>query len=63
MLPSGKGPEVCLLGLDFLKAYKGVIDVSRDVLTLEIDGHRVETRLYERQVGVTRTAESSTQIR
>ena len=49
VLPSGKGPDVCLLGLDFLKAYKGVIDVSRDVLTLEIDGQKVETRLYERQ--------------
>ena len=62
MLPSGKGPDVCLLGLDFLKAYKGVIDVSRDVLTLEIDGQKVETRLYERQVGTASTVECSTQI-
>ena len=42
---------VCLLGLDFLKLYKAVIDLVNGTLTLEINGKKVTTKLIESTVG------------
>lgn len=44
---------MCLLGLDFLKLYKAVIDLVNGTLTLEINGKKVTTKLIESTVGTT----------
>lgn len=35
----------CLLGLDFLKEYHGVIDLVNNTLTLEVNGKKIVTKL------------------
>lgn len=49
-MPQDEFAGVCLLGLDFLKMYKGVIDLVNDTLTLEINGKKVTTKLIEDSV-------------
>lgn len=41
---------VCLLGLDFLKKYHGIIDLVSDRLSLELNGKRIEASLVEGHV-------------
>lgn len=41
---------VCLLGLDFLKKYHGIIDLISDKLILELNGKRIEASLVEGHV-------------
>ena len=51
-MPQDEFAGVCLLGLDFLKLYKAVIDLVNGTLTLEINGKKVTTKLIESTVGV-----------
>lgn len=50
-MPQDEFAGVCLLGLDFLKLYKAVIDLVNGTLTLEINGKKVTTKLIESTVG------------
>ena len=50
-MPGESERSACLLGLDFLKQYKAVIDVEKKELTLRMDGAEIKTRLFERTVG------------
>lgn len=43
---------VCLLGLDFLKKYHGIIDLVSDKLILELNGKKIEASLVEGHVPV-----------
>ncbi|KAK8813742.1 hypothetical protein WA556_000314, partial [Blastocystis sp. ATCC 50177/Nand II] len=47
VMPQDEFAGVCLLGLDFLKLYKAVIDLVNGTLTLEINGKKVTTKLIE----------------
>ena len=40
----------CLLGMDFLKKYKAVIDIPNNKLTLRINDKEVAAKLYESSV-------------
>lgn len=51
VMPQDEFAGVCLLGLDFLKLYKAVIDLVNGTLTLEINGKKVTTKLIESTVG------------
>ena len=42
----------CLLGLDFLKQYKAVIDIESDTLTVEINNKKIKAKLIESAVEI-----------
>ena len=52
VMPEKNIANSCLLGLDFLKQYKAVIDIANDSLTLEMNGKKVVAKLRESAVGV-----------
>ena len=52
VMPEKNIANSCLLGLDFLKQYKTVIDIANDSLTLEMNGKKVVAKLRESAVGV-----------
>ena len=51
-MPGETERSACLLGLDFLKKYKAVIDIEKGELTLRLDGKEIKTQVVERTVGV-----------
>ena len=42
VMPTSTMSGVCLLGLDFLKEYRGIIDLVQQKLTLELNGKKIE---------------------
>ena len=51
-MPGETERSACLLGLDFLKKYKAVIDVEKGELTLRPDGKEIKVQVFERTVGM-----------
>lgn len=50
VVPERQIAHVCLLGMDFLKAYKAVIDIANSKITLRLNDKEVTAKLYESQV-------------
>lgn len=51
-MPGETERSACLLGLDFLKQYKAIIDVEKRELTLRLGDMVIKTEIFERMVGV-----------
>ncbi|KAK8799142.1 hypothetical protein WA171_005890, partial [Blastocystis sp. BT1] len=47
VVPKKNIANSCLLGLDFLKQYKAVIDIESDTLTVEINNKKIKAKLIE----------------
>ena len=52
VMPGETERSACLLGLDFLKQYKAIIDVEKRELTLRLGDMVIKTEIFERMVGV-----------
>ena len=57
VMPEKNIANSCLLGLDFLKQYKAVVDIANDSLTLEMNGKKVVAKLRESAGGVGRRSD------
>ena len=52
VVPKKNIANSCLLGLDFLKQYKAVIDIESDTLTVEINNKKIKAKLIESAVEI-----------